>query len=190
MNVSYSQTNHSKYLFVFSLSILILTISLDQITKNIITSMIPLGQSMPTTGFFRLTHVTNTGSAFGLFTDQTTMLTLASFVGIGVLLLFHYSHQIRTVFVHVCLGLQLGGAAGNLYDRIILGHVIDFIDVGIWPVFNIADSAIVVGLLGLMLALMFSRPTKDCSQIFEQKTSVEQLFIRLSPESDEERSND
>ena len=190
MSVSQSQTNHPKHLFVFSLLVLILTISLDQITKNIIISMIQPGQSIPTTGFFRLTYVTNTRSAFGLFTDQTTMLTFASMLGIGVLLLFHYSHQVRTIFVHACLGLQLGGAVGNLYDRIVLGYVIDFIDVGIWPVFNIADSAIVIGLLGLMLALMFSKSPRTIHQVREDNTSMEQEIVQIFTENDGKQSND
>ena len=190
MNVSHSHTGNSKYLLVFSLLVLILTVSLDQVTKNIITSTIPLGQSIPTTGLFRLTHVTNTGSAFGLFTNQTTLLTFASILGVGVLLLFHYSHQIRTLFVHVCLGLQLGGAVGNLCDRIILGHVIDFIDVGIWPIFNIADSAIVIGLLGLMLTLIFAKSKKEGIQVCEKETSVVQRIVQISQESDEKRSNE
>jgi signal peptidase II len=78
-------------------------------------------------------------------------------VGIMVLILFHKSHDIRTKFVYLCLGLQIGGAIGNLLDRLLLGYVVDFIDIGIWPVFNIADSSIVIGLLGLGWSLIFHK---------------------------------
>ena len=125
----------------------------DQSTKGLVTRTMSPGQSIPDEGFVRATYVLNTGSAFGLFPDQTLLLTLASLVGIGVLLFFYRTHPVDSFMLRLSLGLMLGGAMGNLIDRVRLGHVVDFIDVGAWPVFNIADSSIVVGLVGLLLTV-------------------------------------
>ncbi len=122
----------------------------DQATKGLVTRTMSPGQSIPDEGIVRATYVVNSGSAFGLFPDQTLLLTFASLVGIGVLLYFYRTHPVESLMLRLSLGLMLGGAMGNLIDRVRLGHVVDFIDVGAWPVFNIADSSIVVGLIGLM----------------------------------------
>ncbi len=133
-----------------ALVVLIVTLMADQATKGLVTRSMSPGQSIPDDGIARLTYVVNSGSAFGLFPDQTLLLTLASVVGIGVLLVFYRTHPVDSRMLRFSLGLQLGGAMGNLIDRVRLGHVVDFIDVGSWPVFNLADSAIVVGLIGLL----------------------------------------
>jgi signal peptidase II len=137
-------------------------IVLDQASKYTVYLTMAIGQSIPEQGLLRLTYVTNTGSAFGLFTNQTTLLSLGSIVGIVILILFHKSHDMRTGLVYLCLGLQIGGAIGNLLDRLILGHVIDFIDVGMWPVFNLADSSILIGLSGLAWSLFFYQKPDLC----------------------------
>ena len=142
---------------VMPLVSLIVTLMADQVTKGLVVLNMDPGQSLPGSGLFRLTYVTNTGSAFGLFPNQTVFLVLASFVGIGVLLLFYRAHSGNSSMLHASLGLQLGGAIGNLVDRVRLGHVVDFIDVGAWPVFNLADSAIIVGLIGLLWTLSVSK---------------------------------
>ena len=129
---------------------LIVTLVADQATKGLVARTMSPGQSIPDAGVLRATYVTNSGSAFGLFPNQTLFLILASLVGIGVLLVFYRTHPVASSLLRLSLGLQLGGAVGNLIDRVRLGYVVDFIDVGSWPVFNLADSAIVVGLVGLM----------------------------------------
>ena len=139
------------------LVILVATLMADQVTKGLIVLQMDPGQSVPDSGLFRLTYVTNAGSAFGLFPNQTAFLVVASFVGIGVLLFFYRTHPMNNTLLHASLGLQLGGAIGNLVDRVRLGYVVDFIDVGAWPVFNLADSAIVTGLIGLLWALATTR---------------------------------
>ena len=93
-----------------------------------------------------MTFVTNSGGAFGLFPNQTFALTIASFIGIFVILfLYRADYPAKGRLSSLSLGLLLGGATGNLIDRLMWKEVIDFIDVGIWPVFNFADSSIVVG---------------------------------------------
>ena len=143
----------SGILGITPLLVLIATLMADQVTKGLVVLAMHPGQSVPSSGLFRLTYVTNSGSAFGLFPNQTLFLILASFVGIGVLLIFYRTNPINSTLLRLSLGLQLGGAMGNLVDRVRLGYVVDFIDVGSWPVFNLADSAIMVGLIGLLWTL-------------------------------------
>lgn len=123
---------------------------LDQLAKAAIVRWMESGQSIPESGFVRLTFTTNTGSAFGLFPNQSLALIIASFLAVGVLLLFYGSRARHSPWVRLSIGLQLGGAFGNLTDRLVRGYVVDFVHVGPWPVFNLADSAIVVGLILLM----------------------------------------
>lgn len=118
----------------------------DQFTKFLVRAFLPFRDSFPAEGFFRLTHIHNTGSAFGLFQGHNFPLILVAIFGIGVLVLVYYSQRQRTNLLRTSIALQIGGAFGNLVDRVRLGHVTDFLDVGPWPVFNIADSSIVVGL--------------------------------------------
>ena len=118
----------------------------DQFTKFIAREFLRYGESFPRDGFFRITHTQNTGSAFGLFPDQNTALILVAFLGITILALLYHNLRPMTNLLRLSLGLQMGGAAGNLLDRFLLGHVTDFLDVGPWPVFNVADSSIVTGL--------------------------------------------
>ena len=129
----------------------------DQLTKLLIRANMRIGESWPEEGFLRLTHGTNTGSAFGLFQDQTLVLTIASVVAIGFVFLFYRNDGGSTWLSWLTSGLILGGALGNLIDRVIAGKVTDFIDVGPWPVFNIADSSIVVGIIVLCASVLLRR---------------------------------
>lgn len=136
---------------VFFFTALLIVIA-DQFSKLWIRSTLLVGQSLPEVGFFRLTHVHNTGAAFGLFQNQTFALIIVALVGITVLLVYALFIYPRFPFLNSrlgisALGLVLGGTVGNLIDRLRLGYVTDFISVGIWPAFNIADSAIVVGVI-------------------------------------------
>ena len=142
---------------VFFLTALLVVVA-DQLSKMWIRSNLVVGQSLPETGFFRLTHIHNTGAAFGLFRGQSFPLTIVALVGIAVLLLYALFIYRRFPILdnklgRSALGLVLGGTVGNLIDRLRLGYVTDFIDVGIWPAFNIADSAIVVGIIILAYSL-------------------------------------
>ncbi len=143
---------------------------IDQFTKTLIRENMGLGQSLPAEGFFRITHAANTGSAFGLFPNQTSLLIIASIIGISVLIYF-YRRQTRPSFLlRLSLGLQLGGAFSNLIDRITLGYVVDFIDVGPWPIFNLADTSICLGIFMLVWVVLNSgeqKKPKDCSDYAE-----------------------
>lgn len=127
------------------------SLGLDQLTKVIVTGNLSRGESWPDNGFFRITHAWNTGAAFSLFQDQSDLLTIISFGAVIALYFVYRSVESPTVWVRMAFGLLLGGAFGNLIDRIRLGHVTDFVDIGPWPIFNIADSSIVVGIAVLFL---------------------------------------
>ena len=133
---------------------------LDQLTKLWVKNGIPLYSSWPETGFLRITHGQNTGAAFGMFQDSRLILTIISSTGVIVVLYIALWFSRRFTFLTwktsmLALGLILGGTVGNLIDRAFIGHVTDFIKVGPWPDFNIADSSLVVG--GILLAFNLIR---------------------------------
>ena len=127
----------------------------DQISKEFIRLWMPLGDSWPSTGFLRIVHGTNTGSAFGLFAGFTNLLILASILGIAAVLYYFYRQGNNAIALRISLGLIVGGALGNLFDRVVFGKVVDFISVGWLPSFNIADSAISVGMFLLIFTMIF-----------------------------------
>ena len=126
---------------------------IDQFTKFLVRDQLMFRESFPADGFLRFTHTHNTGSAFGIFQDQNTPLIVVSIVGVGILIMIYRSQRVPSSLLRLSLGLQIGGALGNLFDRIRLGHVTDFMDVGTWPVFNVADASIITGLA--ILAYIF-----------------------------------
>ena len=134
----------------------------DQFSKYLVRALLQLGESFPREGFLRITHTFNTGSIFGLFQGHNTPLILVSFVGVGVLILLYRTQRYPTGLLRLSLGLQLGGAFGNLVDRVRLGHVTDWVDVGPWPVFNVADASIVSGLV--ILAFLFIMAERSTSE--------------------------
>ena len=145
---------------VFFLTALLL-VAADQLSKLWIRSNIDIGDSLFEVGFFRLTHVQNTGAVFGLFQGQSFALTIVAFVGIAGLLfyaffIYHWFPLLNSKLNRIALGLILGGTVGNLIDRLSsnLNGVIDFISIGIWPAFNVADSAIVVGTIIFAYSLL------------------------------------
>ena len=155
------------------LPVFALVVIADQVTKALIRGNLRLHESVPDDGFFRFTYTTNTGAVFGTFSDQTFIMTIASFVGVGILLYFYHSHSGSEKFVRLSLGLLLGGAIGNLIDRLWLGKVTDFIDVGPWPIFNLADSAIVVGIVVLVVMFLFEKEKPAAVKEGGQPSSTE-----------------
>lgn len=136
----------------------LLAIGLDQASKVAIDSSMQLYESIPILPFFNLTYVHNTGAAFSFLSEAGgwqrwffAVLALSISIVLGVWLARLQKHE---TFLAVALSLVLGGAIGNLIDRVVYGYVIDFIDIYYhvwhWPAFNIADSAITLG-----VALMF-----------------------------------
>jgi signal peptidase II len=144
---------------------------LDRITKWAISQTIPLEDAINIIpGFFRLTHLENTGAAFSLFADspspfRTTLLIAFSVAALAVISVLLWKD--RSVFHSgtLALSLILGGAVGNLWDRVSDGKVTDFLDFYIgthhWPPFNVADSAIVVGALLLFMRMLRKTPHSE-----------------------------
>jgi signal peptidase II len=152
------------------LLVAVLVIFLDQWSKTWLQSNLVPGQSVPETGFFRLTYAQNTGAAFSIFYGKTAILTYVSLLGSLLILIFAFSlaryfPSLQTRWNTAALGLMMGGTVGNLIDRFTLHYVRDFIDVGPWPVFNLADSSIVVGVIMFALAILISfRKTSTVKQ--------------------------
>lgn len=128
---------------------------LDQFVKSVIQQKMQEGLSIPVLpGIFHITYILNPGAAFGLFEEQQWLFILvAVLLVLGVAVLFRQLLQQPPV-MRFGAALLVGGALGNLMDRIRLGKVVDFLDFRIWPIFNVADIAICVG-VGLILLAMF-----------------------------------
>jgi signal peptidase II len=135
-----------------------LVLAADQISKYWVATNLELNKVWaPIPALERLfvfRYATNTGVAFGLFPDKGSFFTVVAIV-VSVIIVLYYRHLPQgQLLVRLSLGLQLGGALGNLLDRVRIGHVTDFIDFRIWPVFNLADLAIVTGVTILALCLL------------------------------------
>jgi signal peptidase II len=152
---------------ILYLLIALIVVLLDRWSKRIVAQRIPLYQHIQIIpGFFRLTHTENTGAAFSLFADSTAPWKTGLLIGFSVIALVVVSILLwKNDHAHavtgIALSLIMGGALGNLWDRIGSGRVIDFLLVYVkryqWPVFNLADSAIVVGAGLLVLEIIFGQ---------------------------------
>jgi signal peptidase II len=152
-----------KYFFLIALAVVVL----DRLTKLAVARYIPLHDAINVIpGLFQISHVENRGAAFGLFADSEFPWKIAALVGFSLIaliivtvLLWKNGHTLSTTTIG--LSLILGGAAGNLWDRVVAGRVVDFLHfyIGsyVWPDFNIADSAIVVGAVLLVSEILFTK---------------------------------
>ena len=135
-------------------------LALDQATKAIVRAFMDRGEAWPGDSFLRLHYVTNTGAAFGILQDQTGFLIVTTVVGLAAIYLYYHYPPFDHIVAPIAIGMMLGGAAGNLVDRLRRGEVTDFIDFRFWPSFNVADSSITVGIIVLLIgyALFAERP--------------------------------
>ena len=159
------QDSRSFYLFVAFATLL-----LDQITKWLVARQLALGEMQRVLpGLFSFTHLQNRGAAFGLFADSDSSVVQVLLVSFSVaalmLVLFLLWRGVSSAWAGWGLGLILGGALGNLIDRLRAGSVVDFLDFHLgryhWPAFNLADSAVVIGAVALMIEVLRSRPSRD-----------------------------
>lgn len=132
--------------------------TVDRLTKNAVAAALAPGETREVIGdTLRITHVQNTGAAFGLLPERTLLLSLLSVVAVVVILAYYRQLRSDSRTIAATLGLVLGGALGNLYDRVAQGYVVDFVDAGIgqyrWWTFNVADASIVVGIAVVVVAL-------------------------------------
>ena len=148
--------------------------ALDQVTKQIVRSRMELGKSIQVLGdFFRLTYVENPGIAFGIRVGNHFIFTILSIFACIMIVAYLISQWKESLRMKMSLVTILGGAVGNLIDRILHQRVVDFIDVGIrdmrWPVFNIADSAVVVGMALLVIHVVLEEREKHSSVSIESR---------------------
>lgn len=149
-------------LIFFLLSVVVFV--LDQLTKYFIRTRIGLFDTVEVTSFFNIVHVLNTGSAFGMFKSlgNTVFIIIALAAMVLVTILIIRDSRNRLPFA-----LILGGAAGNIADRILLGHVIDFLDFHAgshhWPSFNVADSALTAGISLLLIMTFFEKKSDSAA---------------------------
>lgn len=133
----------------FFLTIAASVVAIDRLTKIMALTILAKNQSLSILPYFHLTLVTNTGISFGMFKDFPWLAFSAGILTIAAIVYWYRkipSHWI----VQTSVALIMGGAIGNLWDRVVYGTVIDFIDIVVWPVFNGADSAITIG--GILIA--------------------------------------
>jgi len=132
-------------------------ILLDQLTKFLALRFLQLNTPVPLIkNFLNLTLVHNRGAAFGFFQNQLFLFMLVSLFAIGFIF-YNLKNKANSIVLKLTLSLILGGAIGNLIDRLRFGFVVDFLDLRVWPVFNIADSVITIAALLLTWKLLFNK---------------------------------
>ena len=135
-------------------AVVLAAIVADQTTKHIIGASLYVGERIGVVGPFSIHHVQNSGIAFGLFASATSIVIFLTVLAVIWMLTFFARSGARHPVLPVGLGLVLGGSISNLVDRVRLGYVTDFLDVGPWPAFNLADSFIVAGVAVLVMTLL------------------------------------
>jgi signal peptidase II len=134
-------------------------VALDQWTKWLVRTSIPAGESwLPDSllwlsPYARIVHWYNRGAAFGMFQEGNMVFTVLAFIVIAAIIYYYPQISSADWPLRLAMSMQLGGAAGNLTDRLTIGHVTDFISIGTFPVFNVADSSITVGCVVLLLGV-------------------------------------
>lgn len=147
----------------------LLTLVLDQYTKGLVVEHIELYQAVQVNSFFNLTHVYNYGAAFSFLHDaggwQRWFFTIVAFAVVAMLLWWLKQLSRSQVILPMAFCLIIGGALGNAYDRLVLGHVVDFLVVyyqeWVWPAFNVADSAICLGAVLLIVDMFKNKEQKN-----------------------------
>ena len=137
----------------------------DQVTKALVVSNLAVGQKAQLLGdVVQIWHAQNRGAAFSLFQGGTIVFLVVSVLSIGMVAYFYRSLRDRSPWLHLVLGIVLGGTLGNFTDRLRQGYVTDWLSIGIgdtrWPTFNVADSSVVVGIGILVVYLFLTSPDR------------------------------
>ena len=170
----------------------VILIALDQWTKALIRQNIPFGESWSPwewlAPYARLVHWNNTGVAFGMLQGYNLVFaTLAVIVAAAVV--YYYPRVPRTDWVlRLALGMQFAGAVGNLLDRIFFGHVTDFISVGDFAVFNVADASISVGVVVMLLGVWIHDKRERKEQALESASMADQNGLEEKPDGSNQES--
>ncbi|MEB2289096.1 MAG: signal peptidase II [Anaerolineae bacterium] len=158
------------------LSVATLAILADQASKAYVVRHLGLYESWaPVSALervFRFTHVHNTGAAFGLFPQGGVVFLVIAVIVSAIILYYYRQVSSNGWLIRLALGLQLGGALGNVIDRVRLGYVVDFLDVWRWPVFNVADSCVVIG-VGLLVLLMLREERRERQRLAAREETGE-----------------
>jgi len=156
----YSRMNSLMTLFTVGA----IVFTLDQFTKLLVLNNLTLYESWTPIPYLerilRITHTSNTGAAFGLFSESGNFFTVVAIVVALIIIYYIASYPSLPRIVQISLGLQLGGALGNMWDRVQYGWVIDFVDIGFWPIFNVADISIVIG-VGILAVWLWQEDEKQ-----------------------------
>jgi signal peptidase II len=139
-------------------AIALVVFALDRLTKSLVTANIPYGTEVPAFGeIVGITNVHNSGAAFGLAPAFAGLFLVAA-VAVAIGLAIYVARHPGDLRADAVLGLIMGGTLGNGYERIVYGTVTDFINVHFWPVFNVADSAISIGVVALLAGYVLRKP--------------------------------
>ena len=158
--------------------IALVVIALDQLTKRAVQQNLALGESLlvfPPWEFVRIVHWVNTGAAFGMFQGGNAVL-IGLTVAITLAILIYYQTLPEDhLFQRICLALIVGGSIGNLIDRLTLGYVVDFVAVGRFPVFNLADSCVTVSVILLLISTIIEeRKAQSTEKPSEEDAQAQQ----------------
>lgn len=150
-----------------------IVILVDQITKSFVRANLPFGLSWTPfefIPFFRFVHWENTGAAFGIFQGGGVVFAVLAVIVVIIIIIYFPQIPEKFVIMRIAIAMQMGGAIGNLIDRIRFGPVLDFIAIGVFPVFNIADASITIGVAILLFSLWLEeRNQKEASHRSEDK---------------------
>ena len=136
------------------LLVVVAVVGLDQLIKWVIRNNLPMGDVWPGDWPVKIVHITNSGAAFGIFQDAGPLLVVTSVIGMAAILIYLFNPEFAHPIMRAGLALMLGGAIGNLIDRVYAGEVVDFIQFPHFPAFNVADSCITIGVLLLIWGML------------------------------------
>lgn len=140
----------------------VLVVIIDQLSKYYIQLNFPLGASLPVVpGLFHITYILNPGAAFGILENQRVFFIIIAIIMIGTIVYVYPRLPQGLPLLTAGIGLLVGGTIGNVIDRIQTGHVVDFFDFRVWPVFNIADIAICVGVAAIIYTMLIMSYKED-----------------------------
>ena len=158
--------------------IALVVIALDQLTKRAVQQNLALGEALlvfPPWEFVRILHWVNTGAAFGMFQGGNAVLIGLTVAITLAILVYYQSLPEDHLFQRICLALMVGGSIGNLIDRLTLGYVVDFVAVGRFPVFNLADSCVTVSVILLLISTIIEeRKAQSTEKPSEEDAQAQQ----------------